>query len=418
MTTRADRFGGSRSWRGVAVGMFAVAWGANQFVSMLVAYRLHRGISIAVNDALFGVYAVGLIVALLLGGPAADIWGRARLVRPAVVVSIVATVLLMAGSRSLPLLFGGRFVAGVASGAIFAAGTAWMKELSTAPFDPGSVEDAGARRAAVALSLGFGIGPLAAGIAAQWAPDPLVTAYLPHLVIAVLALPLVWLAPETMTSRSPTSVAGFLRRLRVPSARHHRFVGVVVPAAPWVFAAPAVAFAVHPSLVSARTGGYAIVFAGAVGFLTLGVGVAVQPLARRLDRSGQLRGATLALALVIAGMVVAALAARTRSPVLVVLATLPLGAGYGLGLVSGLLETQRVAGPDDLAGLTAVYYALTYIGFGVPVLLAWLTAVASYPVLLCGLAVLAALSLITVRLQGRRSAGTGPEASGGTLRVR
>jgi len=38
--------------------------------------------------------------------------------------------------------------------------------------------------------------------------------------------------------------------------------------------------------------------------------------------------------------------------------------------------------------------------------------------LLCGLAVLAALSLLTVRLQGRRSAGTGPEASGRTLRVR
>jgi hypothetical protein len=44
--------------------------------------------------------------------------------------------------------------------------------------------------------------------------------------------------------------------------------------------------------------------------------------------------------------------------------------------------------------------------------------VASYPMLLCGLAVLAALSLITVRLRGRRSAGRGPEASGRTLRVR
>jgi hypothetical protein len=179
-----------------------------------------------------------------------------------------------------------------------------------------------------------------------------------------------------------------------------------------------VAFAVLPSLVSARTGGYAIVFAGAVGFLTLSVGVAVQPVARRLDRPGELRGATLALILVIAGMSLAALAAQTRSPLVVVLATLPLGAGYGLGLVSGLLETQRVAGPDDLAGLTAVYYALTYVGFGVPVLLAWLTAVASYPVLLGGLAVLAALSLITVRVQGRRSVAAGAATPGRTARVR
>jgi MFS family permease len=418
MTTMTDRWRGPWGWRGVASGMFAVAWGANQFVSMLVAYRLHRGISIAVNDALFGVYAVGLIMALLLGGPAADIWGRARLVRPAVVVSIMATVLLMAGSDSLPLLFTGRFVAGVASGAIFAAGTAWVKELSTAPFEPGWVEDAGARRATIALSLGFGLGPLAAGIVAQWAPDPLVTAYLPHLVIALAALPLVWLAPETLTPGPPGSPVGFFRRLRVPSVRHHRFLGIVVPAAPWVFAAPAVAFAVLPSLVSGRTGGYAIIFAGAVGFLTLGVGVAVQPLARRLDRPGELRGATLALVFVSTGMVVAAVAAQTRSPVLVVVATLPLGAGYGMGLVSGLLETQRAAGPDDLAGLTAVYYALTYIGFGVPVLLAWLSHLASYPVLLCGLAVLAVLSLTIVRVQGRRPASAGPDAPGPTVRVR
>jgi hypothetical protein len=179
-----------------------------------------------------------------------------------------------------------------------------------------------------------------------------------------------------------------------------------------------VAFAVLPSLVSGRTGGYAIIFAGAVGFLTLGVGVAIQPLARRLDRPGELRGASLALLFVSAGMVVAAVAAQTRSPVLVVVATLPLGAGYGMGLVSGLLETQRVAGPDDLAGLTAVYYALTYVGFGVPVLLAWLTAVASYPVLLGGLAALAALSLTTVRVQGRRSTGPGPDAPGARVRVR
>jgi hypothetical protein len=44
--------------------------------------------------------------------------------------------------------------------------------------------------------------------------------------------------------------------------------------------------------------------------------------------------------------------------------------------------------------------------------------VASYPVLLCGLAVLAALSLTIVQVQGRRSAGAGPGAPGRTVRVR
>jgi hypothetical protein len=48
--------------------MFGVGWGANQFSSLLLAYRLHRGVSESTADALFGVYALGLIPALLMIG--------------------------------------------------------------------------------------------------------------------------------------------------------------------------------------------------------------------------------------------------------------------------------------------------------------------------------------------------------------
>lgn len=399
--TLARRAGG---WRGAAIGMFAVAWGANQFVSLLVAYREQRGISVAVNDGLFGIYAAGLIIALILGGPAADLWGRARIVRPAVVVSLVATAVLMAGSESVALLFVGRFVAGVASGAIFAAGTSWVKELSTAPFDKDSAEDAGARRATIALSLGFGLGPLATGIVAQWGPDPLVTAYLPHLVIAAVAFPAVWRVPETVPA-APHGGPGLPARLRVPAARHPRFLGVVLPAAPWVFAGPAVAFAVLPTLVSAHISGYGIVFGGLVAGLTLTIGVLIQPLARRLDRPGDIRGATVSLAAIAAGFLVAALAAALGSPLLVLLDAPLLGVGYGVGLVSGLLETQRLAAHGDLGGLTAVYYALTYVGFAAPLALAAVSGVFGYPVLLCGLAALAVGCLLVVRVQSARHPG-------------
>jgi hypothetical protein len=389
------------AWRGVAAGMFAVGWGANQFSSLLVAYRDERGVSVATADGLFGIYAVALIVALLLGGPAADRWGRARVVRPALLLSLVASALLIAGDHLVVLLFAGRFVAGLASGAIFAAGTAWVKELSTAPFDPGSPEDAGARRAALSLSLGFGLGPLVTGIVAQWAPQPLITAYLPHLVIAAAAVPGVWRAPETVPAPGGAS---FRARLRVRGVSKPRFRRVVLPAAVWVFAAPSIALAMLPSLVGDKLHGYAIVFGGVSAIVTLGTGVLIQPVARRFDRPGQVGGLVLALVATVLGALIAAVAADRASPLLALLAALPLGAGYGLGLVSGLLETQRMAAPDELAGLTAVYYALTYVGFGLPLLLAWLHAVASYPVLLCGVAAVAALSALVVLANGHRRA--------------
>ncbi len=398
--TRARHRTPGRHWLAVAATMFGVGWGANQFASLIVAYHHDRGVTVSTDEALFGVYALGLVPALLLGGPASDRWGRARVVRPAAVVSVAATVVLLAGSHSVPMLFVGRFLAGAVSGSVFAAGTAWVKELSVPPFDPAAGEQAGARRAAIALSLGFGLGPLVAGALAQWCPAPLVLPYLPHLVVMAAVLPFLWRAPETVTAPAGGG-PGLFDRLRVPAARHPRFLTVVVPVAPWVFAAAAVSFAVLPTVIGDRTRGYGIVFAGVVAGVTLGVGVAVQPLARRIDRSDDARGAAVGMAAVVAGMALAALAAHLGSPPLVLLTAAVLGAGYGFCLVAGLLEVQRLAGPDDLAGLTAVFYALTYVGFAVPVALAELRRVASYPTLLAGLAGLAAVSLVVVAGRAR-----------------
>jgi MFS family permease len=387
----------------VALGLFAVAWGANQFVSVLVLYRSQRGVTAAAADALFGVYAVALVVALLLGGPAADRWGRARLVRPAVVATLVASGLLIAGDDAVGLLAAGRFLAGLASGAVFAAGTAWVTELSA-----DAAPTAGARRAAMALSLGFGLGPLATGLLAQYSSAPLVVAYLPHLLLAAVAIPAVWRAPETRrpARREPLNLAG---RLRVPAAGRKRFIGVVVPAAPWVFAAPSIAFVVLPAVVADHFAGQAALFTGALAALTLGVGVAVQRLARRLDRRDRPLAATVALAATATGCALAAVAAEHSSPLLAVAAALPLGAGYGLGLISGLLETQRAATPEDLAGLTALYYAMTYTGFALPLLLTELTPLAGYPTLLLALAALAATCAATVAVCGRpRGVGAPP----------
>jgi len=397
---RAPRRPG-RHWLAVAATMFGVGWGANQFASLIVAYHQDRGISVSTDEALFGIYALGLVPALLLGGPASDRWGRGRVVRPAAVVSVVATAVLLAGSHSVPMLFVGRFLAGAVSGAVFAAGTAWVKELSVPPFDPGAGEQAGARRAAIALSLGFGLGPLVAGALAQWFPAPLVLPYLPHLVVMATVLPFLWRAPETVAA-SAGGGPGLLGRLRVPAARHPHFVTVVVPVAPWVFAAASVSFAVLPTVLGDRTRGYGIAFAGLVAGITLGVGVAVQPLARRIDRSDDARGAAVGMVAVVAGMALAALAAHLGSPPLVLATAAVLGAGYGFCLVAGLLEVQRLAGPDDLAGLTAVFYALTYVGFAVPVALAELHHVAAYPTLLLVLAGLAAVCLGVVADRARR----------------
>lgn len=384
------------AWWPAALALFAVGWGANQFVSLLPVYRRILGLGDPQLTAVFGVYALGLVPGLLLGGPASDRYGRRPFVLSFSGFSILASGVLVAGAYWGVLgLYAGRLLAGVVSGVVFAAGSAWVKELSV-----GAAEGAGARRAAVSLSAGFGAGPLAAGALAQWAPAPEVLPYLVHIALAAAALVLLIRVPETVGGGGAGE--GLLARLRVPSAAAPRFRWVVMPMAPWVFGSATIAFTVLPARAAAHLlGGLTVAFAGFVAALGLLAGIAVQPLARRLDRAGDARGALAGLATVALGCGVGAGAAAAQSPALVLVAAVVLGAGYGLCLVSGLREVERLAGPNDLAGLVAVYYCLAYCGLALPYLIALVAPVVGYPGALLATAALAVSTLALVAARDR-----------------
>lgn len=72
-----------------------------------------------------------------------------------------------------------------------------------------------------------------------------------------------------------------------------------------------------------------------------------------------------------------------------VLAAAPVfGCGYGLCMVSGLTTVQSLVQPDEPAGITAVFYALSYAGFFIPVIFAALASVVGNSLLLSALAMI------------------------------
>lgn len=369
--------------------MFAVGWGANQFAPMLITHREEQDLAGGLLAAIFGLYAVGLIPGLLLGGPASDRRGRRRLVVPAMALSPLATGLLVLGSQAPAALAAGRLLAGAVSGAVFAAATAWVRELST---DADARSGAAARRAAIAMSTGFGAGPLVAGLLAELGPAPLLTPYLPHLILCGVALAALLPVPETVNTDSapPTAVS---KRLRLPSAaRQPAFAYVVLPAAPWVFASATIAFAVLPAMIEQTSAGVA----GAISALTLGAGVVVQRAASRNNAIGRPGAALLAS---VAGLLVSAGAVAADSIVLLVVAALILGAAYGLGLIQGLRRTEQLADAHQRAALIGVFYASTYVGFAAPVLLSVVASATSNEIALCLAAALAASCAALVRKQ-------------------
>lgn len=387
------------AWRRVVPALFAIAWGGNEFTPLLVLYKRVDGFGTGTVDVLLAAYVVGIVPALLLGGPLSDRYGRRPLLLPAPVLGALGSAVLAAGHGSLALLLVGRVLSGVALGLAMAVGTSWVQELSRAPFDADADPGAGARRASTFLSLGFALGAAVAAALAQWGPRPAVVPFVAHALVSVGPAVVLWRAPET---RPRGARLGPLRDdLRVPTGVGRRFWLVVLPAAPWVFGCAASAYAILPTVTTSLAAGRDVAYAGLLCLVGLGCGTLVQVTSRRFVAGGSVRPVVVGLVLVTVGMALAATGVAAPRLWITIPAAAVLGSAYGLLMVAGLTQVQRLAGPDDLAGLTAVYYGLCYLGFFAPAVLAGLATQVPYVVLLGAGSVVAVACLVVVSAGSR-----------------
>jgi len=369
----------ARDERRLTLALFAVAWGANQFTPLLVVYRERFGFGPAMLGALWGCYAVGLVPGLLLGGAASDARGRRPVVVPFFFLSLVATGVLIAGAAWSPALALGRLVAGIVSGVVFGAGSAWLVELSST---------LQTRRAALAVTAGFCLGPLASGLIADALPWPAVVPYLPHLLLGAVALPGIVSARETLRPGT--------QAWRVPPSPEvrRRFRRGVAPVAPFVFGTVAVAFVVLPTRFPPLPHPVALV--GLMTGVTLGIGAAIQSPGRRLEAARPGRAAVAGLAFSAVGLAVAAWTARAPTLPGVLVSMGLLGSAYGLCLVGGLSAAGRLADGGTRGTLVGWFYAWAYLGFAAPFVVAWLGRFVDMPRVLLGGSALGALSAVTV----------------------
>ncbi|HSP75901.1 MAG TPA: MFS transporter [Cryobacterium sp.] len=388
------------AWQLAAPALFAMAWGGNHFTPLLHMYESLGHYSVVMADLFLGFYVVGLIPGLLLAGALSDRYGRKPLTLAGVILGILASILLGLGFSSGIMISTGRLLAGLSVGVAMAVGTAWLKELSGPPYDNQAGHTAGARRPALTLTIGFGLGAGVAGALAQWGPMPTLSPYAVHILISLLVIPRLLRTPETVPRYR--AHRPFWQDLAVPLAGHRRFVRVIAPSAPWVFGAAGLAYAIMPTLVKDQLGDLNLAYATLLTVVTLGTGALVQPQVARINRITGGRALTVGMSVMLVGVGLSVATAIVLSPVLAFLTALVLGAAYGVSIVAGLVEIQKISTAADLAGLTGVYYSLTYIGFLLPVAFAWLNAVASYTVLLSILFVVCALCLALVAHGMRR----------------
>jgi hypothetical protein len=176
-----------------------------------------------------------------------------------------------------------------------------------------------------------------------------------------------------------------------------RALSWALPLAPWVFASATLGFVTIPARV--HTGLAAPVAAGLAALIVNGASGVIQIIAR-VGNWGPQCGT--------AGAVLAALSyalIAVAPPTMTVALSLPLlvllGCAAGLSLREGLIDVEAAA-PQRVRGtLTGVFYSVTYIGFGLPLLLTTAGPEATQ-LILAAMAVLASTAAISRTLRLRR----------------
>ena len=397
-------------WWKIGIAMFAIGFGANHFAPLLPVYRQELDLSQSKVTFLLAIYILGLIPALLAGGALSDRYGRRAVMRPATIISLAGTLLLMALPDKFEIIVAlGRLVTGVAVGLMLSAGASWLKEVTALS---GGTTEVGARRATIATSAGFGLGPACSGALAQWAPAPLYTPLVVHVVLIVLSAFLVWRVPEATVAPNTQSPVSQSASSQTPVSQspdtdrgHGWSVRAIMPIAPtlfwapWVFGTATTAFATLNTFALDEVS-VPIAFTGLMATTAMGSGVAVQPLATRaISRSGR-PPARVGLLLAAAGMLLGTFLVWTHSPALALVAAVVLGSAYGTLMVSGLFTVQRAAHRDDLGRLTAVYYSFTYLGFFAPFVISVLSKVAPQQYVMMFGMVVALLTALATALAG------------------
>lgn len=382
-------------WHVAAFAMFALAWGGNQFTPLLTMYRQVDGYSLTTVDLLLAAYIGGLAPALLGGHRL-----RSRLgVKHTLVVALVSSMLgsaVLAG-ETVFLLSLGRILTGFGLGLAMAVGTSWVVELTALS---GIDRAVGAKRAALSLTAGLGLGAGVAGSLASWGPLPTLLPYLMHLSIAVGALGalLRWSRNDDAWRGAPgPSRPRDLHTLKSPRFRH-----LILPVGPWVFGVAAIAYVVVPSALIQVLNGWILPYTTALALITLTVGFFSQEIAKRLNARQHPIALPIGMCTTTFGLVLASVTVANKSPILGIFTAVVLGTSYGIVLLGGLLETQRSSLESDLPTMTGLYYALAYLGFLFPASLTSLATWTGTPLALSALSALALVTTVSVTLSGRR----------------
>ena len=395
----ADREPTWRLSRPAAFWLIAYAFAVTMLGTTLptplyVIYQAQWHFSTSIITLIFAVYAVGVLAALLFAGRSSDEVGRRPVLAVAIAASIASAVTFIL-APSVGWLFLGRLLSGLSAGLMTGTATAALTETAR--------HGSGRRASLVATTAnmgGLGLGPLLAGLLAQYAPQPTVLPFEVQLgLVAIAGLGLL-VVPETVTQRSALSLK--FRGLGIPEAGRAEFIAAGC-AGFAAFSLLGLFSSLVPTFLSGVLHDTSHAVAGAVVFLAFAVAACTQLAGSRLpSRPVTLAGLGVflaALALIVAGL-------SAASMPLFLASTVVSGVSVGAVFMGSLATANRVAPAEARGQVISTFFVFCYVGLTIPVIAVGFGAQAfgDFRAILACAIVLAAIALASMAVIRRSAA--------------
>ncbi|WP_313296745.1 MFS transporter [Diaphorobacter sp.] len=361
-------------WIGYAmcVGVMGTALASPLYPLYQVAWSL-RASDIT---QIFVLYMCGVMASLLFLGHLTQRFGFLPILRAGLMM-MTSGVVLSALAWDVPSFMVARLMIGLASGMITTSASVGMVQAS-----PGKDPRRIAALTTVAMTLGFGIGPLIGGLMAQWAPAPLVSAYIPTAVMGVVAIYALFRlqhAPvakpldehdPSANSTNTRALAQWMPRLTFPPARGRRQFWLASMGAFSAFGMFSLYSSLAPSFMKEIVPWSGPAVSGLSIAMILFLSSAFQFMVRNQRTKHVVLTADVALVLC---NLLLMLTVFVGGAWLFAAAVIVTAFGHGLANVGGMGVVAKLTSPAQRAGLLSSYLMIGYMGTIVPILgMGWL----------------------------------------------
>lgn len=315
----------------------------------------------------YAMYMAGAMLSLLTLGSLSDRHGFVRVLRWGLVI-VTAGSLLSALAWNYASFAVARVLVGLASGMITTSASLGLTQLN----NKGDLQRATAM-ASLTIAFGFGLGPVLGGMVAQWLPQPLLTAYVPSVLLGVLAVVALGRIRHQVPVPTPDpahAAHSWMPQITLPAQEHRRRYLLASMCVFLAFGAFSLFASLAPSFMARMVPWHG----PAVSGLALGMILFLSAGFQFLSRARSSRWCAQAgLAALAASMLILLLNNYLGSSLLFGLCVLTVALGHGLCNIGGMSLVNRVAQAHNRSGLISSYLVIGYIGSMLPIMvLGWM----------------------------------------------